>query len=725
MLRRRFIIEWIVVLTVAILGSLAFQFSFVGTRLDNLFFDQAVASRSTVPSAQIIIVEIDEESLSTVGRWPWTRDRHGELIDRLTLAKPAAIGYDVLFTEPTNSQDDERLRAALEAAQNVVLPAFVEMPGRDGRPADIVLPIDPLAKAARAIGHVNVRFDPDGIVRQSFSSVSDGQYSIAHFTSAIAGTVSGKPVVRAPQQSGMLIPFHIRGSYQRVSAAKVLSGEVPAAFFDAKIVLVGGSAQGLGDILPVPGSAGSAMPGIEVQANMLDAELSGTAISSPPALARTAAVVALIFGLLLFFWRVGPTASLLGSLGLAAATLVMSGVSLTSFHLWLPPGGILVGTLLSYPLWSWRRLAALNAFVETETKLLRASIDATARTDREPTGLDSVAQAASALKSVIGNLEQMKSFMARVIDNAPDAIAVLDQKGHITLTNAKAATLFEDRFQNAPFAEVLARIAPTAVPNSGDLALPDGRHLMMKASSFGGEDDQTGGSIVRLADVTAQREAQRQRDEMLEFLSHDMRSPQAAIVALIDHHSSKPDSEFPAQRVRQQALASLKLADDFVQLAKLASIEPVFEDIDIVSLANEAIDRCYVPAKAKEVGFARPDDLEDAFALVDGSMLLRAFVNLIDNAIKYGGDQAVVAVNVAADEAAICICISDSGPGIPKERLDKLFQRFGASNSTGKMSAGLGLAYVKRAIDVHGGTINCASSKSGTRFDLSIPRSRT
>ena len=725
MLRRRFITEWIVVLAIAILGGLAFQFSFVGARLDNLFFDQAVAWRANDASERIIIVEIDEESLASVGHWPWDRSVHAALINRLSPAAPAAIGYDVLFTESASDEEDEALRKAIQSAKNVIVPAFVEQPGRNGRPVDIILPIPPIAQAARAIGHVNVRFDPDGIVRRSFGSVSDGRQSIAHFAVVIAHVISGRHDSGAKPAADMMIPFHRRGAYQRISAASVIAGEVPAAFLKNKVILVGASAQGLGDTLPVPGSAGSAMPGVEVQANMLDAELSGSAISSPTDLARALCTAVLILALLLFFWRSGPTASLLASFGLAATVLAVSGVALTRFHFWIPPGGILVGTLLAYPLWSWRRLAALNAFVETEARLLRASVTEAAPVERKPSGLDGVAQAALALKNVIGSLEEMKSFMARVIENAPDAIAVLDHDGRITLTNAKASALFADRSESDSFVKTLEGIAPNSEPNAEEIALPDGRFLMIKTSRFGSEDDHSHGSIVRLADVTEQREAQNQRNEMLEFLSHDMRSPQAAIVAIIDHHSAKPDGEFPAQRVRQQALASLKLADDFVQLAKLSNIEPAFEDMDVVSLANEAIDRCYPAAKSKTITVTRPDDLEHPFALVDGSMLLRAFVNLIDNAIKYSGDETSVSVNGSSDETTITISISDTGPGIPQERLEGLFQRFVASDTSGKMSAGLGLAYVKRAVDLHAGAIRCESSKGGTRFNISIPRLRS
>ena len=77
--------------------------------------------------AEIIIVAIDEPSLQAIGAWPWPRDRHAEALDRIAAARPRAIVYDLLFTEPR--PEDPALAAALGRAGKVALPLQFAVPG--------------------------------------------------------------------------------------------------------------------------------------------------------------------------------------------------------------------------------------------------------------------------------------------------------------------------------------------------------------------------------------------------------------------------------------------------------------------------------------------------------------------------------------------------------------------------------------------------------------------
>src|SRR5690606_17211561 len=100
---------------------------------------------------------------------------HARGIERLAEARPAAIGYDVLFTEHSrDARQDEPLARAIREAE-VALPLLLEAPGRDGRPFDAVLPIQPFRGAAAQIGHVALPHDEDGRARAALVLVHDGQ----------------------------------------------------------------------------------------------------------------------------------------------------------------------------------------------------------------------------------------------------------------------------------------------------------------------------------------------------------------------------------------------------------------------------------------------------------------------------------------------------------------------------------------------------------------------
>lgn len=718
MLKRRFIIEWCVVLVISLFGCLGFINSLIGDKADNLLLDEAISWRQSPPSDAILIVDIDEQSLAEIGRWPWPRAQHAQLVRQLSVARPKAIGYDVLFTEAGPEPGDAALGMAIRQAGNVVLPAYLNTPGANGRAFDVIRPIKPLDAASARVGHVNVTFDADGLVRR-FRPVFAENENLQQMMIEI-GKLAG--VNRAHRQDA-LIPYHQSGAYRHVSASTVMRGEVPAAYFRDKLVLVGASAKGLGDTLPVPGPAGSVMSGIEVQANILGALLAGSKISAASTAERSSAALVVLLLAFFGFLRTRPTTAILIAVGLGVITLSGSVLLLTIGDHWHPPGAILLGLTLAYPLWSWRRLAVLNNFIEGETTALGASLSHEGPSEKPKMGLDAIAATAASLKAVIGELVDLKTFMKRVIDNAPDALAVVDKDDRIILANTRAINLFGDEIDKLPVASLMARIAPDSQSDAEEIVHSDGRTFLAKSAPFGAD----AGSILRLADISDRRTAERQREEAIEFLSHDMRAPQSSIVALLDLHEAKRESELPIARIRSLAETSLKMADDFVQLARLENSVPEFEDVDLSSLLDEASNRLYAKAKAKSIRIKMVLCDDPAFVRADGWQLSRAFANLIDNAIKYSPEGSEVVCGVAMQDgethasAGFEISIEDHGEGIPIERRDALFAPFGAQKKSSDLSAGLGLAYVKRVVDQHRGLINCQSGSDGTIFRLWLP----
>ncbi|MEN9426870.1 MAG: hypothetical protein RLZZ220_1219, partial [Pseudomonadota bacterium] len=136
-------------------------------RLDLLLYDSLEPLVAPAPAAEppAVIVAIDEPSLAALGRWPWDRDVHGRLLDRLGEAGAAAVGVSILFAEP--GAGDSQLAAALARSGRVSLPvAPAEAPGGHGVQA--LLPLPELAAGAAGIGHVDVELDADALVRRTF-----------------------------------------------------------------------------------------------------------------------------------------------------------------------------------------------------------------------------------------------------------------------------------------------------------------------------------------------------------------------------------------------------------------------------------------------------------------------------------------------------------------------------------------------------------------------------
>ena len=163
------------------------------------------------------------------------------------------------------------------------------------------------------------------------------------------------------------------GHYPTYSYIDVLRGQIPPNAFQGKFVLVGAVASGLGDTFATPVSSGARlMPGVEVVAHILDSHLSGIRLKAAPAAANIAFNLLPVAVALLTLLFAGPLTALLASFGLGLGTLLMSMALMrwTGWH--FAPAAALLGLVLAYPLWSWRRLSAAAHFLRTEMEHLRS-----------------------------------------------------------------------------------------------------------------------------------------------------------------------------------------------------------------------------------------------------------------------------------------------------------------------------------------------------------------
>ena len=502
----------------------------------------------------------------------------------------------------------------------------------------------------------------------------------------------------------------------------MLAGEYSSAFFEEKIVLVGATAQGMGDRYSVPLENVRLMTGIETQANLIDALLTGAVVTQVDTAWQNA--IALVSLIILFaaFWYLSPRACLIVALCLIALLASISIGALAFARVWIPVVPAIVIIVLAYPLWSWRRLTLVSHYLDREAERLMGPSAAIER-DR---GMDYVAQKVSRVRGLISGIEDSLSYLKQVIEAAPDAILVLDSEQRIQLANERAGLLFPAwQEQDAPvLSELLLTSRATLMREGGELVTEDGRTFLIARAGLGAQNEaELAGEILAFREITALRRLDQERKQMLEFLSHDMRTPQVAIIGLTRKNGDAPSPEDTMNRIRKQANRTLKLADDFVQLARLESPELQLEDSDIGALIEEACDRAYVLAEAKNIELKQdlPDD--PCFGDVDASLIARLLDNLIGNAVKYSPERSAITVGLSCEDAATHkIVVSDEGAGLPEARVKDPFARFGAHATHAGPSAGLGLALVKKVVDAHKGTIEVASAKGqGTTFTITLP----
>jgi len=233
------------------------------------------------------------------------------------------------------------------------------------------------------------------------------------------------------------------------------------------------------------------------------------------------------------------------------------------------------------------------------------------------------------------------------------------------------------------------------------------------------------------AQVDALRATDRQRRDLVANVSHDLRSPLAALRGYLETLDMTPpdDPERPAY-VARALRASERLSalvDDLFDLSRFdaAEVRPALEPTALADLAADAVAEAAAGADAR--GVRLTVRAEDGLPLVaaDAGLVERALANLLDNALRHTPAGGAVAVEVArADATAVALSVRDTGAGLAPEVLPRVFERFVRADESRAADggAGLGLAIVQRIAELHGGTIRAESVLgAGATFTLTLP----
>jgi len=773
--------EWVVLtaLLLALTAALGWQ-NGIG-RLDQTFYDRLIQTHTQPARKDIIIVAVDDYSLAQLGRWPWPRSLLAQTLQRLEQSKPRAIGLDVIMTEPerpdanAHRPGDQAMALALQQSRRTILPIAML---NSGAGLSAGLPIPEFAASAAALAHINLEIDPDGVVRSVF--LHEGQRGIWWPQFALAleqvgqgkatGVISpgvGKDNVADSWQRAELmhIPYSGgSGHFQSVPLVSVLRGEVADSFFAGKYVLIGATAAGLTDQYPTPMAGNTSMSGVEIHANILAGLLNGESIRIAAPWQTALANILPVFLAMLSYLFFTPRLSLLCSAGLFVATLVVCNFAMRA-GLWIAPAAALIGLLLTYPLWSWRRLEAAIAYLGHEFLRLDKEPHLLPELPEEGRRLpiqDVLATRIQAMERAARRVRDLRQFISDNLDSLPDATLVCTTDGHVLLANRIALSFFHSigipnvndslvpyLFSNLKSPQPLDEAAQLNFnwwdlldldkvaqhPHGIEVHDDKGRDLLVKSAACHTAKNELVGWIVSVIDISVIRAAERARDETLRFISHDMRAPQSSILALLEMQRD-PDMALPLeeffQRVEKASRKTLDLADNFVQLARAESHEYRIEEADMQQVLYDAIDEMWAQAHAKHIVLDADVPDEEFLVDIDRPLMTRVVINLLSNAVKYSlpDTRVLCTLHFQAEIAhPMVVCtIADQGHGIAQADQLKLFRRFQRIHNEGQPrqdGVGLGLVFVKTVVERHNGYIGFTSKLGvGTSFSISLPAHR-
>lgn len=449
-------LEWLVVTCFcALLAGLSACEGWL-SRIDQTIYDDVLSSWLRPPSSDLVIIGIDDASLASVGRWPWSRRLYARLIEQAHSAGAAAVVLDLPLEAPSpdDPEGDRMLAQAMRDFRRVVLPLRQEAIGEG---EDLPLPL--FANSAAFLGHDQVEFDPDGIVRSLYLWGGFGAARNPHLALALLRLVAPEAAQRyqePPLADGLdnvlwqrADWLHIRfsgppGSYTHYSFRAVLNGDVPASALQGKILFVGLTASGFREAVPTPTSGLlRPMSGIEVQANVFEALRRGATVTTLPPWAGATVATVLVLVLMLFLLHAGPSAGLIATFLLGGWAMVLAFLGLHLGGWWFGPAPSVVGCALAYPLWSWRRLVSAQRYLDAEL----AALEREGTPFGEPLkkiggrGADPLERQIGIVRQVAQHQRDVRRFMAATLENLPIGVVVIDPHGRVILHNGQARLL--------------------------------------------------------------------------------------------------------------------------------------------------------------------------------------------------------------------------------------------------------------------------------------------
>jgi signal transduction histidine kinase len=235
--------------------------------------------------------------------------------------------------------------------------------------------------------------------------------------------------------------------------------------------------------------------------------------------------------------------------------------------------------------------------------------------------------------------------------------------------------------------------------------------------------------------VQASQQAQR---DFIANVSHDLKTPLTSIQgfaqAILDGTAGNPqDTERAAQIIYAEAGKMHEMVNALLDLARLDSGVVAFEQevLDLNRLIEEVVQNANLAAQRSEIELSFEPGLsasgEPLVVRGDGDRLGQVFANLLDNALKFSPPRSKISLGISVTDDSAEVRISDQGPGIPEEELERIFERFYQTDKARRRSDfhgfGLGLAIAREIVHAHGGVIYArnATSGRGSIFTVRLP----
>ena len=338
------------------------------------------------------------------------------------------------------------------------------------------------------------------------------------------------------------------------------------------------------------------------------------------------------------------------------------------------------------------------------------------------------------IKTLFQAVSSQKHELDGILKSIREPLLVLDSDGRILLHNEALSTLagrvklenmhFWEAIRDPEFVNVISRILKDKSNIDKEIELNDRFYIV--SSSFIESKDET---VIILYEVTELKRLEQMKKDFVVNVSHELRTPLTAIKGFIETLEDETQDENQKHYlsiIHRHTDRLINIVQDLLSLSSMegANNSLVISDVDVPALLKNVLIIFEQKVRDKNLAISLSGGEYIPIIRADSFKLEQLFVNLIDNAVKYS-DRGEIGIRLSLDKGQVKIEISDSGVGIPKESLDRIFERFYTvdKSRTRKLGGtGLGLSIVKHIVLLHDGNIRVESQPDkGTKFTIYLP----
>lgn len=717
---------------------------------------------------RVVVIAIDEVSLDTLGRFPWSRQRYAQLLDILTDANASTVAFNLILSEP--SPDDRELADAMIRQGRVVLAEAWDWQ------AVPLPPAEPLQQAAVALGHISQpQTTLDGVTRnvefqvQGFPTLGLAAVQVYSFVQEAVPLPDPTPVLWMNWSgSAAQIPTY--------SYVDVLQGKVPAQAFQDKIVLVGVTAAGL-DPLQTPFDRNPPTTSVYLHATVVNNLLQHNFLQVPDQ-------TWVLFGLLLagcglsYVMAHYPAGRWAGTVSLCLGWCLISGL-LFQANYWIPiasPIALFMATAVAATMIDcWRE----NTLLRQEVKRLwqtyhldlvtqpiassRALIGLSKSNKQKRPQLSRTMLRATQLATLAEQFGRSQSAQAAIARSLSIGLIAADLDGRIWFCNPAAAVQLRTRVGDSLYSRLVPMWLTESQWNNCLHALHHqhsiqpyelqqyDRWFELKLEPLiyrpidASKAESPEGVLLILEDITAQKQAEENlrqqmqaleqlnqlKDDFLSTVSHELRTPMSNMkmaIHMLRLVNSEEHQKRYLQILQDECNRETELINDLLDLQRLevSGKTLTLEQVDLQTWLPQLLKPFYERTQARQQTLHLELEPNLPPLLSEQNSLQRILAELINNACKYTPPEETITVEVYATPTHIHFVVSNSGTEIPDVELNKIFEKFYRVPSGDRWKqggTGLGLALVKKLVDLLDGTIHVTSQQGQTRFAVQFPRS--